>query len=72
MVLNIKGGFKMDKKMIALNKEMIKVEDGRVFIESEDLANLIQNSDLDLFVDEEAAGIDQLEGDSRGSALICC
>jgi len=43
-----------EKKMVALGKEMYKVVDGKVVIESEELANAIQNEGLDLFIDEEA------------------
>jgi len=46
-----------EKKMAVLGKEMYKVVDGKVVIESEELANAIQNEGLDLFVDEEA-GLD--------------
>lgn len=45
-----------ERKMVALDKSMYKVENGKVFIESEELANAIQNDDLDLFVDEDEAG----------------
>ena len=45
------------KNVIALGKGMYKVEDGKVVITSEELANAIQNEGLDLFVDEEAAAI---------------
>ena len=48
-----------EKKVMALNKEMYKVEGGRVYIESEELANAIQNEGLDLFVDEEAGATSQ-------------
>ncbi|WP_035294881.1 hypothetical protein [Clostridium sp. KNHs214] len=44
-----------EKKVMALGKEMYKVENGRIYIESEELANAIQNEGMDLFVDEEAA-----------------
>ena len=46
-----------EKKVMALNKELYKVEGGRVYIESEELANAIQNDGLDLFVDEEAGAM---------------
>lgn len=64
----------MNKKMLALNKEMFKLEDGKVFIESEELANAIQNNQLDLFVEEEAAGVADLELDDGGDgkSLLCC
>ncbi len=45
------------KNVIALGKDMYKVEDGKVVITSEELANAIQNEGIDLFVDEEAAAI---------------
>lgn len=45
-----------EKKMVAIHKEFFKVVDGKVVIESEELANMIQNEGLDLFVDEEANG----------------
>ncbi|HBA05091.1 hypothetical protein IO99_12835 [Clostridium sulfidigenes] len=44
-----------NKNVVALGKDMYKVEDGKVVITSEELANAIQNEGLDLFVDEEAA-----------------
>ena len=44
----------MEKKVMAIQKEMYKVEDGKVYIESEELAKAIQDGSLDLFVDEEA------------------
>jgi len=56
-----------EKKVIALSKEMYKVEDGKVYIQSEELANAIQNEGLELFVDEEA-GIVAVEK----AYLICC
>jgi hypothetical protein len=43
-----------EKKVVPIGKEMYKVEGGKVYIESEELANAIQNEGLDLFVDEEA------------------
>lgn len=43
----------MDEKKIKLEKDLYKVEDGRVYIESEELANAIQEGNLDLFIDEE-------------------
>ena len=46
-----------NKKVIALGRDMYKVEDGKVVITSEELANAIQNEGIDLFVDEEAAAI---------------
>jgi len=46
---------------------MYKVEDGKVYIQSEELANAIQNEGLELFVDEEA-GIVAVEK----AYLICC
>lgn len=36
---------------------MYKVEDGKVVITSDELANAIQSEGLDLFIDEEAAAI---------------
>jgi hypothetical protein len=50
----------MDKKLVAIEKDMYKVEDGKVYIESAELANAIQNEGLELFVDEEAAAIQAL------------
>lgn len=47
----------VEKKVVALGKEMYKVEDGKVIITSDELANAIQNEGLDLFVDEEAASL---------------
>lgn len=43
-----------EKKVLAVKKDLLKVEDGKVYIESEELANAIQNEGLELFVDEEA------------------
>lgn len=47
----------MDNKLMAIKKEMYKVEAGRVYIDSAELANAIQNEGLDLFIDEEAAAL---------------
>ena len=44
-----------NKNVVALGKDSYKIEDGKVVITSEELANAIQNEGLDLFVDEEAA-----------------
>lgn len=55
-----------DKKMVALGKEMYKVVDGKVVIESEELANALQNEGLDLFVDEEAAAL------INNGGVSCC
>lgn len=46
-----------NKKVVALGKDMYKVEEGKVVITSEELANAIQNEGLDLFVDEAAAAL---------------
>lgn len=57
-----------NKKVVALGKDMYKVEDGKVVITSEELANAIQNEGLDLFVDEEAGAL----GSSNGSVFDSC
>jgi len=44
----------MEKKSIAIQKEMCKVEDGKVYIESEELAKAMQDGTIDLSVNEEA------------------
>lgn len=47
----------MEKKSVKITKEMCKVEGGKVFIESDELANAIQNEELfagDSLTDEEA------------------
>ena len=54
----------VEKKVLALGKEMYKVEDGKVVITSDELANAIQNEGLELFVDEEAA--------SNQANNVCC
>ncbi|WP_346934754.1 hypothetical protein [Clostridium sp.] len=46
-----------NKNVVALGKDSYKVEDGKIVITSEELANAIQNEGLDLFVDEEAAAV---------------
>lgn len=53
-----------NKNVVALGKDMYKVEDGKVVITSEELANAIQNEGLDLFVDEEAA--------ATQASFVCC
>jgi len=58
-----------ERKMIALDKSMYKVEDGKVVIESEALANAIQNEALDLFIDEEAAAA---EAGGLGCIQLIC
>lgn len=55
-----------EKKVKALDKELYKVDNGKVYIESEELANAIQNG-LDLFVDEEAGVL--VPGDGK---VLCC
>ncbi|QSX05339.1 hypothetical protein JYG23_11725 [Sedimentibacter sp. zth1] len=54
-----------EKKLVALEKKMYCVEDGKLVITSDELAKAIQEENLDLFVDEEFAA-------SNGSALQCC
>ena len=54
----------MEKKLVAIEKDMYKVEDGKIYIESAELANAIQNEGLDLFVDEEAAALQAI--------AVCC
>jgi hypothetical protein len=44
----------MDNKKLIIKKEDVKIEDGKVKIDSEELSNLIQNQDFDCLVDEEA------------------
>jgi len=56
----------MEKKVIAIQKEMYKVEDGKVYIESEELAKAIQDGSIDLFVDEEANAME-----AGGNIIIC-
>lgn len=41
-------------KFVAIGKELLKVQNGRVYIESEELANAIQDNNINLFLDEEA------------------
>lgn len=48
----------MEKKCIKIGKEMYIVNDGNIFIESEDLASAIQNQNIDLLIDEEVAIIE--------------
>lgn len=61
----------MDKKFLSVDKSMFEVKEGKVYIKSEELANAIQNQDLDLFVDEEAAGAAEL-ADLFGSCQGIC
>jgi len=56
-----------EKKVIAVSKEMYKVEDGKVYIQSEELANAIQNEGLELFVDEEAGLAAAIQ-----ASFLCC
>ncbi|WP_234117523.1 hypothetical protein [Clostridium hydrogenum] len=41
-------------KEIKVTKEQVKVEEGKVYINSAELANAIQNEELDLSAEEEA------------------
>lgn len=41
-------------KEIKVSKEQIKVEGGKVYIDSAELANAIQNQEIDFSADEEA------------------
>ncbi|MGN9163349.1 hypothetical protein [Clostridium sulfidigenes] len=43
------------KKSITINKEDYKVQDGKVFIESDELAKALSNEYLDLDSEEEQA-----------------
>lgn len=54
-----------NKKLVALEKSMYCVEDGKVVITSDEIARAIQEENLDLFVDEEFAA-------GNGAALQCC
>lgn len=56
----------VEKKVLALGKEMYKVEDGKVVITSDELANAIQNEGLELFVDEEAGAVADVFGHCFG------
>jgi hypothetical protein len=56
-----------EKKMMVISKEMYKVEDGKVIIQSEELANAIQNENVDLFVNEEINWFD-----NTGNCSIAC
>lgn len=56
------------KKMWALEREHYSVKDGKVVIESEELANAIQEKGLDLFIDEEQAAV---VADGIGFACPC-
>lgn len=57
----------MEKKVMVLGKDMYKVEGGKVYIESQELANAIQNEGIDLFVDEEAGMLTDKNG-----GIGCC
>lgn len=53
------------KKVVSLSKELYKVEDGKVYIESEELANAIQNQNVELFIDETTL-------EEGGNGWFCC
>ncbi len=53
-----------NKNVMALGKDLYKVEDRKIIITSEELANAILNEGLDLFIDEEAAAIQAI--------YLCC
>lgn len=63
-----------EKKVIAIDKSSYKVEDGKLVITSEELANAIQNEGLDLFVDEEAAAMAPVDDglNIAGCANVVC
>lgn len=61
-----------EKKMVAINKSNYEVKDGKVVITSEELANAIQNEGLDIFVDEEAAGINESIAPVDGEHRFYC
>ncbi|MDU1413611.1 MAG: hypothetical protein E6929_12425 [Clostridium sp.] len=44
-----------EKRVLPLDKEMYKIEDGKVVITSDELARAIQDESIELFVDEEQA-----------------
>lgn len=44
------------KKVVKVDQSMYEVIDGKVVINSEELANAVMEEKLDLFVDEEAEG----------------
>lgn len=56
-----------EKKMVPLEKDMYKIEEGKVVIESPELANAIQEQGVDLFIDEEQA----LVAEGIGFACPC-
>ncbi|MDF2520951.1 MAG: hypothetical protein K0R84_1579 [Clostridia bacterium] len=60
-----------EKKVIAIDKKMYKIEDGKVVIESDALAHAIQNNSLELFVDEEAAALSEPGLDIGCADIIC-
>lgn len=58
------------KNVFKINKDMYKVENGKVFIESDELANAIQNEGIDLYLDEEANNL--AADDSNGVCKVIC
>lgn len=44
----------MEEKKIKINNESIQLENGKVVINSDELANLISSQGTDIFTDEEA------------------
>lgn len=45
------------EKVVALNNEILKIEEGKVIIESPEIAQAIINNQLELFIDEEQNSI---------------
>lgn len=56
-----------EKKMVALEKDMYKIEDGKVVIESPELANAMLEHGVELFIDEEQGAV----ADGLGFACPC-
>ncbi len=44
----------MAEKKIQISKDDLKIEDGKVVIDSQELSNIIQEQNFDCMVDEEA------------------
>jgi hypothetical protein len=64
-----------EKKVAAIGKEIYKVEDGKVYIESEELARALQDGELDIFLGEEAAGFagdTSLDDGDKNGGFLCC
>lgn len=59
------------KNVVAATRELFKIEDGKLFIESEELAKALQDGSVNLFLDEEAGAMIEDAGGDNGCFGTC-